>query len=172
MALTVLNLKGGVGKTHAVWLLASVCQELGRRVLLVDADMQTNLTGSFLGEQDRRPGVDALFDPAESLSSDLSRATARSFWPVGLRHGDTCLARFEQSVTGRITITLRAPRSEETDMPMRLSVKSSDASKASLRGVASAARTFGARPRSPLEQGSSTLAGAHGGYRRPQRFLR
>ena len=26
-AITVINLQGGVGKTHAVWLLAAVCQE-------------------------------------------------------------------------------------------------------------------------------------------------
>src|SRR5207244_615067 len=38
--LTVLNLKGGVGKTHSVWLLASVCQEQSLRVLLVDTDTQ------------------------------------------------------------------------------------------------------------------------------------
>ena len=34
--LTVLNLKGGVGKTHATWLLASVAEELGLRILLID----------------------------------------------------------------------------------------------------------------------------------------
>ena len=31
---TVLNLKGGVGKTHTSWLLASVCMERQQRILL------------------------------------------------------------------------------------------------------------------------------------------
>ena len=38
--LTVLNLKGGVGKTHTAWLLASACQDRGKRVLLIDTDTQ------------------------------------------------------------------------------------------------------------------------------------
>ncbi|NLF73836.1 MAG: ParA family protein [Candidatus Anammoximicrobium sp.] len=46
--ITVLNLKGGVGKTHAVWLLASVSHERGKRLLAIDTDPQGNLTNSFL----------------------------------------------------------------------------------------------------------------------------
>ena len=49
--LTVLNLKGGVGKTHTVWLLASVCQERELRVLTVDLDTQGNLSNSFLPDR-------------------------------------------------------------------------------------------------------------------------
>ena len=30
-AVTVINLKGGVGKTHTAWLLAGVCQERDRK---------------------------------------------------------------------------------------------------------------------------------------------
>jgi MinD-like ATPase involved in chromosome partitioning or flagellar assembly len=44
--ITVLNLKGGVGKTHTAWLLAAVCQERGKRILLIDTDTQGNLRGS------------------------------------------------------------------------------------------------------------------------------
>jgi hypothetical protein len=47
--ITVLNLKGGVGKTHACWLLASVAQARGQRVLLADLDTQGNLSMSFVG---------------------------------------------------------------------------------------------------------------------------
>ena len=61
--ITVINLKGGVGKTHASWLLAAVCEERKQRVLLVDTDMQANLTSSFVDEGQREPGVEALFDP-------------------------------------------------------------------------------------------------------------
>lgn len=60
---TILNLKGGVGKTHTSWLLASVSQEDGRRILLIDTDTQGNLTGSFLKTSDTQPGVETLFQP-------------------------------------------------------------------------------------------------------------
>src|SRR3712207_5904153 len=42
--ITVINLKGGVGKTHTAWLLSSVCQEWALRLLAVDTDTQANLT--------------------------------------------------------------------------------------------------------------------------------
>ena len=72
--LTFLNLKGGVGKTHTAWLLASVCQERSLRLLAVDTDTQANFTGSFLPERDNRPGVEALFHPgAESTAAALIR---------------------------------------------------------------------------------------------------
>jgi chromosome partitioning protein len=92
--LTVLNLKGGVGKTHASWLLAGVCQERRRRVLLVDADMQANLTGSFLDEGSREPGVDALFDPAEDAEpAVLVRNSPYSH--IDLVPANSRLARFD-----------------------------------------------------------------------------
>src|SRR5205823_1951263 len=68
--LTVLNLKGGVGKTHTAWLLASVCQERKKRILLIDTDTQGNLSGSF-GKRDATPGIEALFDPAAEPSPTL-----------------------------------------------------------------------------------------------------
>src|SRR4051812_24991031 len=75
--LTVLNLKGGVGKTHLTWLLASVCDERNRRVLLIDTDTQGNLTSSFLPEPDGQPGVEALFHPTVPADAQsLVRATA------------------------------------------------------------------------------------------------
>lgn len=76
---TVLNLKGGVGKTHAVWLLASVCQERSARVLLIDTDTQGNLTNSFVEAPDERPGVEALFHPGSDQDiHGLIRRTAHS----------------------------------------------------------------------------------------------
>lgn len=60
---TVLNLKGGVGKTHTVWLLAGVCEERGRKCLVVDLDTQGNITRSLLPNGFEGPGVEALFDP-------------------------------------------------------------------------------------------------------------
>lgn len=59
--LIILNLKGGVGKTHTTWLLASVCQERGLRVLLVDTDTQGNLSNSFVDAPEA--GVEMLLHP-------------------------------------------------------------------------------------------------------------
>ena len=75
--ITILNLKGGVGKTHASWLLASVCQERGKRILLIDLDTQGNLSGSFLPETDRIPGVEMLFNPGsdQDLTSLIRHST-------------------------------------------------------------------------------------------------
>src|SRR3954463_2929734 len=94
--LTVLNLKGGVGKTHAAWLLASVCQERSRRFLAVDLDTQGNLTSSFLAVPDGRPGVEALFDPAaEADVCALIRTTAHAH--IDLVPAGAALARFDLS---------------------------------------------------------------------------
>src|SRR5437660_1012834 len=94
--ITVLNLKGGVGKTHTVWLLASVCQERGHRCLAIDLDTQANLTGSFLPERDDRPGTEALFHPgAEADASALVRQTA--FPHIDLLPASPQLARFDVS---------------------------------------------------------------------------
>ena len=70
--ITSLNRKGGVGKTHFCWLVASACFAAKKRVLLVDLDPQANLTSSFLADNDAAKTVELLFDPsvepdAESL---------------------------------------------------------------------------------------------------------
>jgi len=74
--LAVLNLKGGVGKTHSVWLLVGACQERGRRLLVIDLDTQGNLTRSLLPDRATEAGVEVLFDPsAESDAQSLIRHT-------------------------------------------------------------------------------------------------
>ena len=62
--ITVINLKGGVGKTHTVWLLAGVCIERRKKILAIDTDTQANLTRSLLAEGNDRPDIAALFHPA------------------------------------------------------------------------------------------------------------
>lgn len=94
--LTVLNLKGGVGKTHTVWLLASVCQEQSKRILIIDTDTQANFTGSFLPQRDERPGVEALFHPAlDAEPSTLIRRSAHAH--IDIIPASPLLARFDLS---------------------------------------------------------------------------
>ena len=77
--ITVLNLKGGVGKTHTTWLLASVCQERGQRALLIDTDTQGNLSNSFVDELGSTAGVEMLLHPGSDRDPlPLIRRTAFS----------------------------------------------------------------------------------------------
>ncbi len=68
--ITSLNLKGGVGKTHACWLIAGVCQEQNRKCLVLDLDKQGNISTSLLPNFDGSVGTDAFFNPA--IDPDLS----------------------------------------------------------------------------------------------------
>lgn len=65
--ITVINLKGGVGKTHTTWLLAGVCEELGLRCLAVDLDQQGNLTRNLFPAESFHRGTDALFRPGADV---------------------------------------------------------------------------------------------------------
>ena len=60
--ITSLNRKGGVGKTHLCWLIASVCEERGKRCLLVDLDPQANITSSLFPHEDGGPTIEVMFD--------------------------------------------------------------------------------------------------------------
>jgi len=68
--ITVVNLNGGVGKTHTTWLLAGVCQELGLRCLAVDLDQQANLTRNLLPTESLRGGTENLFRPGSDIDTD------------------------------------------------------------------------------------------------------
>lgn len=49
--ISVINLKGGVGKTTTTVAMAEILAgELGKRVLVVDLDPQTNSTTMLMGE--------------------------------------------------------------------------------------------------------------------------
>jgi chromosome partitioning protein len=61
--ITMLNQKGGVGKTSTCHHLAGTLAALGRRVLLVDNDPQASLTQGFWG-----PAATRQIDPAETIA--------------------------------------------------------------------------------------------------------
>lgn len=93
---TVLNLKGGVGKTHASWLLASVCLERQKRALLIDTDTQGNLSNSFLPDVPHRPGVEQLLDPSQDADAySLTRRTV--YAGIDIIPASAALAPFDVS---------------------------------------------------------------------------
>lgn len=95
-ALTIINLKGGVGKTHTVWLLTGVCIERGKKLLAVDTDTQGNLTRSLLPEPLDGPGIEALFDPAADADvQTLIRPTR--FSGIDILPSSPALAPFDLS---------------------------------------------------------------------------
>jgi len=108
--ITVLNLKGGVGKTHTSWLLASVAQERGRRILLVDLDTQANLTRSFLDSVEPTRSVAELFNPAgDTSATPLIHRT--SFSHIDIIPASTQLVAFDES---------KQRKWEETDQHLTL----------------------------------------------------
>jgi cellulose biosynthesis protein BcsQ len=62
LRLAVFNHKGGVGKTTLTVNIAAALASLGKRVLLVDADPQCNLT-SYIVDEDV---VDDLLDTSDT----------------------------------------------------------------------------------------------------------
>jgi chromosome partitioning protein len=78
---TLLNQKGGVGKTSTAYHLSGTLARSGRSVLLIDNDPQASLTQGFWGPQatreiDASESVAALFDPDSiAIPSSLVRST-------------------------------------------------------------------------------------------------
>lgn len=62
--LTMLNQKGGVGKTSCTHHLAGTLAQMGRRVLLIDNDPQSSLTQGFWG-----PVAARQVDPAATIAA-------------------------------------------------------------------------------------------------------
>ena len=65
VAITLLNQKGGVGKTSTTYHLGGTLARDGKRVLVVDVDPQASLTQGFEGPNfmralDRRSSVAAM----------------------------------------------------------------------------------------------------------------
>lgn len=91
--ITSLNLKGGVGKTHACWLIAGICQEQNRKCLVLDLDKQGNISTSLLPNFDSGIGTEAFFNPA--IEPDLSMLVQKSaFSCIDVIPGSFALERF------------------------------------------------------------------------------
>jgi cellulose biosynthesis protein BcsQ len=68
--ISVLNLKGGVGKTTLTANLGTQLADLDRRVLLVDLDLQGSLTNLFIKDEDHKE----LYDNRKLIQNYLDQA--------------------------------------------------------------------------------------------------
>src|ERR1039457_5238539 len=81
--ISMFNHKGGVSKTTTTFNLAWMLASKGKRVLMVDADPQCNLTGVVLGlnpewPEDDEPALE--FDDGESEEYSAIQDSAEDFW--------------------------------------------------------------------------------------------
>lgn len=84
--ISMFNHKGGVSKTTTTFNLAWMLANKGKRVLMVDADPQCNLTGVVLGlnpewpDDDLEDGLGLLEGDEESEDFDKTQSAAEDFW--------------------------------------------------------------------------------------------
>ncbi|KJK44724.1 chromosome partitioning protein ParA [Lentzea aerocolonigenes] len=78
---SVLSLKGGVGKTTVVLGLASAALRRGVRTLVIDLDPQCNATSTLEPEESKASIYDVLQDPSEE---NLEQAIRPSKWGDGI----------------------------------------------------------------------------------------
>src|SRR4051812_37396105 len=79
----MFNHKGGVSKTTTTFNLAWMLASKGKRVLMVDADPQCNLTGVVLGLNPEWPDDDepaSTFEDSESADFGATQTSAEDFW--------------------------------------------------------------------------------------------
>jgi len=105
--LTFFNNKGGVGKTSMVYHIAWMLSELGKRVIAIDLDPQSNLSAMFL-DTDR---LEEIIEENESftiINSVIPITEGEGYTPVhieeineniGLVVGDLSLSTFEDRLS-------------------------------------------------------------------------
>jgi len=122
LVLSVLSLKGGVGKTSLVLGLAGAALERGVPTLVVDLDPQANATMALLSGASAGPGettvADVLDDPRQAV---VRRALRRSGW-VGsaATSGSDESAASSPSVTGpsgRLDVLAGDEATQRHDVP-------------------------------------------------------
>jgi chromosome partitioning protein len=96
---TFANQKGGVGKTTSALNLGAFLAEHGKRVLIVDADSQANLTSSlgFDKREERLSIYDVMVDSVPALDAVLPTAHER----LHLLPSSPALAGAEVEIIGR-----------------------------------------------------------------------
>lgn len=68
---SIINQKGGVGKTTLTFNIAKGIASFGKRILVIDNDPQANLTSCFLGDQSSLPPAANIIKVYEELSKEI-----------------------------------------------------------------------------------------------------
>ncbi|NDC40472.1 MAG: ParA family protein [Chitinophagia bacterium] len=103
------NNKGGVGKTTLVYHVSWMLSQIGKRVLAVDLDPQTNLTSMFLDEEQleqlytpeqNRATLLSGIKPLDRGTGDIAEVIIHEISPlIGLLAGDLELSLFEDKLS-------------------------------------------------------------------------
>ena len=108
--IALFNNKGGVGKTTLTVNLADAFADLGKSVLLVDADPQCNLTSFYvdedaldklLGDSDNEDSADTLWSAIKPVVEGRGGIKEIPIWtvarrPIHLLPGDVLLSDYEE----------------------------------------------------------------------------
>jgi chromosome partitioning protein len=123
--LTFFNNKGGVGKTSLVYHLTWMFAQLGKSVVAVDLDPQSNLTSAFLqedqveklwdGEEKPKTILGAIHPLLEHLGDITSPHTESITERIGLVPGDLRLSGFEDRLAESWSKCLDDKRSVKED---------------------------------------------------------
>jgi chromosome partitioning protein len=127
--ISIANQKGGVGKTSLTRLIGINLAERGRRVLLIDADPQGNLTKSLIDDGSSGKGMSGLYEALSSSDYEIPEVMPNLY----ILAGDIRLANLEKSLIGEMDAYTRlrdllsmppfAPSGESKNMKLEASHK-------------------------------------------------
>ena len=105
--ISISNIKGGVGKTTTVSVLAVGLAKKGYRVLMVDSDPQTNLTMCFMKEQtDERPSLYHIYSDKKSI--DEIKMEIKDNLDLVIGDFELCNADMQFTKAGRLKMLKKA----------------------------------------------------------------
>jgi chromosome partitioning protein len=106
-SIAFFNNKGGVGKTSLVYHLAWMLADLGKRVIAIDLDPQSNLTTAFFDDEQLEKlwnsdgqTVYKMISPLVKGTGDINNPTILQISDnLGILPGDLKLSRFEDQLS-------------------------------------------------------------------------